>query len=221
MRPDDGGAALASIRFAPVGGMSRAGVERVAAAVSRCVGVPCRVDDFRLDGELRLVPGRPQVDASHLLARLERHPVEAGAVLVGVADIDIALPILTHVFGGARHGGHTAVVSLARLRQEFYGLPADEALLERRAVAEVLHEAAHLAGLLHCARYDCLMHFCPDVESIDLRGLSFCPDCAAALPAGFLPRSAAATATAPTEPNATGLSAPACRPHRKPDRRLR
>jgi archaemetzincin len=78
------------------------------------------------------------------------------------------------------------VVSLARLRQGFYGLPHDETLTARRAVAEVLHEVGHLGGLAHCDRYDCVMHFCPDVETIDLRGASYCDDCAAALPPGFL-----------------------------------
>jgi archaemetzincin len=78
------------------------------------------------------------------------------------------------------------VVSLARLEQGFYGLPRDTGLTARRAIAEVLHEVGHLAGLAHCDRYDCLMHFCPDVESIDLRGLSFCAECSVALPEEFL-----------------------------------
>jgi len=97
------------------------------------------------------------------------------------------LPIFTHVFGGARNGGHTAVVSLARLKPEFYGLPPDPALTTRRAVAEVLHEVGHLAGLAHCDDYRCLMHFSPEVEMIDLRGTTFCRSCAAELPPGFLP----------------------------------
>jgi archaemetzincin len=52
----------------------------------------------------------------------------------------------------------------------------------RRATAEVLHEIGHAFGANHCARADCLMHFSPDVESIDLRGLRFCDECSRGLP---------------------------------------
>ncbi|MGD8328960.1 MAG: archaemetzincin [Acidobacteriota bacterium] len=186
MRQVEADERLRSIHIVPVGKLARSVGEWLAAMVSRHVKVPCYVDDSVLVDEIRLLPGREQVDADYLLRRLEEQPVEGGAAIVGLTDADLGLPILTHVFGGARADGHTAVVSLARLRQSFYGLPRDNGLTARRAVAEVLHEVGHLAGLAHCDRYDCLMHFSPDVESIDLRGDSFCPDCAAALPADFL-----------------------------------
>jgi len=186
MRQVEADERLRSIHIVPVGKLARAVGEWLAALVSRHVTVPCYVDSSTLEGELRLLPGREQADADYLLRRLEEQPVEEGAAVVGLTDVDLGLPILTHVFGGARADGHTAVVSLARLEQGFYGLARDRGLTARRAVAEVLHELGHLAGLAHCDRYDCLMHFSPDVESIDLRGDSFCPECAAALPAGFL-----------------------------------
>lgn len=188
MRPAETNDRLQSVRFVPAGTLARPMGERVAALVSRHVGVPCRYDHVHLVGDLRLLPGREQADADHLLERLEEHAVDRGTVVVGITENDLALPVLTHVFGGAREGGHTAVVSLARLKQEYYGLPPDVGLFKRRIVAEVLHEIGHLGGLTHCDAYDCLMHFSPDVESIDLRGTSFCPVCADLLPEGFLPR---------------------------------
>lgn len=177
---------LQSIRIVSVGSLPRSEGEHLAALVSRHVALPCHFDETRLEGELRFLAGREQADADYLLRRLEEHLVANGTAVVGVTEVDLGLPILTHVFGGAREGGHTAVVSLARLKQEFYGLPANEELAARRAVAEVLHEVGHLAGIRHCVRYDCIMHFSPDVEAIDLRGLSYCAACAAELPAGFL-----------------------------------
>jgi len=175
-----------AIHLVPVGALPRAEGERLTALVSRHVGLPCRYVEAPLEGELQLLPGREQADADHALLRLEAHVVEPGTVVVGVTTVDLGLPIFTFVFGGARSGGHTAVVSLARLRPEFYGLPADAELTGRRAVAEILHEIAHLADLGHCDNYSCLMHFSTDVETIDLRGLSFCPDCASELPRRFL-----------------------------------
>ncbi len=47
--------------------------------------------------------------------------------LLGVTDKDLCIPILTYVFGEAQVGGTAAVVSLARLRQEHYGLDAGPA----------------------------------------------------------------------------------------------
>ncbi|HEY1218794.1 MAG TPA: hypothetical protein VGF03_07640, partial [Bryobacteraceae bacterium] len=42
--------------------------------------------------------------------------------LLGLTERDLFIPVLTFVFGHAQLGGRAAVVSLARLRQEFYGL---------------------------------------------------------------------------------------------------
>lgn len=173
---------IRAIHFFPVDGLAAELGERIVALVSRHVSVPCRFVDARLNDELHILPGREQADVNHLLTRLEEHTVPAGVAVVGITTADLGLPIFTFVFGGARNGGHTAAVSLARLQPEYYGLPADPGLTALRAVAETLHEVGHVAGLGHCERYDCLMYRATSVEAIDLRGLAFCPSCAAALP---------------------------------------
>jgi archaemetzincin len=159
--------------------------EDLAASLSRRVPAPCQVRASPLDAEVPWLPDRQgQVDADALLERLEAAE-EDGAVLVGVTSLDLAIPIFTFVFGRARHDGRAALVSLARLRPEFYGLPADPALTERRAVAEILHELGHVSGLRHCEASSCLLRFAASVEAVDLRGSSFCPACEARLPAGL------------------------------------
>jgi archaemetzincin len=52
--------------------------------------------------------------------------------LLAVTDIDLYIPILKYVFGEAQVGGPCAGVSTFRLRQEFYGLDRDDALLRER-----------------------------------------------------------------------------------------
>jgi len=54
--------------------------------------------------------------------------------IMGVTEGDLAIPTLTFVFGQAQLDGHVAVISLARLRQEIYGLPADNNVLRERVV---------------------------------------------------------------------------------------
>jgi archaemetzincin len=160
-------------------------VAAVASELSRRVRLPCRLVAAPAGPAPAPVPGRPQLDADRLLAGLEAVAAD-GVPLVGVTAADLGLPLFTFVFGRARLGGRAVVVSLARLRPERYGLPADGALVARRAVVEILHELGHLAGLAHCADSACLMNFATSVEAADLRGSSFCASCAAALPAGVV-----------------------------------
>jgi archaemetzincin len=186
--PDEAGAQhWREIALVPLDGPDLGRLEPVAAELSRHLGLPCRLARQSAGVELAGVPGRVQLDADRVLAALER-ATAPGVPLVAVTEHDLGLPLFTFVFGRARLGGAAAVVSLARLRPEFYGLPADQALVARRAAAEILHELGHVAGLAHCADRNCLMSFAASVEAADLRGLAFCPDCSARLPAGLAPR---------------------------------
>jgi archaemetzincin len=173
------------IDFLPLAGLTAEEADRLVAQASSHLAVPCRLVEAPPDLELATVPGRDQVDADHLLGRLEAIESLPGRALVGLTGKDLAIPILTFVFGRARVGGHAAVVSLARLRPERYGQPPDPALTARRTTAEILHELGHVAGLVHCQDFQCLMHFSTDVEAADLRPLTFCAACAAELPEGL------------------------------------
>ncbi len=97
--------------------------------------------------------------------------------LLGVTDKDLCIPILTYVFGEAQVGGTAAVISLARLRQEHYGLAPDRPLLLERARKESLHELGHTFGLYHCPSRDCVMHLSNTVVDVDIRGRDFCRGC--------------------------------------------
>jgi archaemetzincin len=167
---------IQALQFLTIGSFPRAVAEDLVARVSRRVSVPCRLLDSYSEAPLPLLPERHQVDADSLLKSLEKRNVEPETILVGVIMRDLGIPIFTFVFGLASRNRHTALVSLARLRPEFYGLPPNQEIMARRAVAEILHEVGHAVG----------------VESIDLRGDTFCPACQAELPRGLLPSGSAA-----------------------------
>ena len=97
--------------------------------------------------------------------------------LLGVTDMDLCIPILTYVFGEAQVGGTAAVVSIARLRQEHYGLEPDRSLLRERLRKESLHELGHTFGLVHCSSRDCVMYLSNTVVDVDTRGRDFCMAC--------------------------------------------
>jgi archaemetzincin len=177
------------VHFLRVGAFPPAAARELVVRVSRRVAVPCRVVAKPFEGELPLLDGRTQVNADPLLETLEAE-TDRGNLLVGLLTLDIGSPLFTFFFGRARLHGHVAIVSLARLRPEFYGLPPDPELTAQRTEREVLHELGHLAGLRHCDNYECLMYFASAVHAIDNRGPSFCPGCAERLPTGLLPRRA-------------------------------
>ena len=124
-------------------------------------------------------PLRRQYHSTLLLTQLEQERGSLFPKILGVTEADLFIPILTFVFGEAQLGGTSAILSLARLRQGFYGLPEDAGLLYHRAEKEALHELGHTAGLVHCPDYGCVMHFSNSVEEVDLKGDRFCRACSA------------------------------------------
>jgi archaemetzincin len=122
-------------------------------------------------------PARRQYSAPVVLKTLlETTPDQK---LLAITCVDLFIPMLSFVYGQAQLGGNVAVVSLARLRQEFYGLPGNAALLAGRARKEAVHETGHLFGLVHCEQPDCAMRLSTNVRQLDLKGDALCPGCAA------------------------------------------
>lgn len=97
--------------------------------------------------------------------------------ILGIADVDLYVQGLNFVFGEAELNGHFAIISLARLRQSFYGLPDDKALFFERVQKEAVHELGHTFGLNHCPNPDCVMHFSNSLGDTDRKSASFCLRC--------------------------------------------
>jgi archaemetzincin len=97
--------------------------------------------------------------------------------VLGVTGCDLFIPMLTFVFGQAQLNGRVALVSLARLRQEFYGAAPDPPLLAARMRKEIGHELGHSFGLIHCAERGCLMSLATSIQDVDRRTGEFCPSC--------------------------------------------
>jgi len=122
-------------------------------------------------------PGRGQYRSIAVLEMLAKSCPADARKLVAVTERDLFVPVLTFVFGQAQLDGQVAVVSLARLRQEFYGLPENREIFLERVVKEALHEAGHTFGLVHCADAGCAMSLATNVRHIDRKRAGFCPSC--------------------------------------------
>jgi archaemetzincin len=175
------------IQIVPVGKVDPALLDYLALTLPEGAGGPCTVSGKRIDPREAFDARREQFHSTPILARLAALPAPPGAKTLGVADGDLFIPILTFVFGEAQLGGAAALISAARLRQEFYGLPANQVLFYERCAKEALHELGHTLGLVHCPVYECVMHYSNSIEDVDLKGSSWCPACLAKRPSDTLP----------------------------------
>jgi archaemetzincin len=100
--------------------------------------------------------------------------------LLGICDVDLYVPDLNFVFGEADAARQVAVFSLWRLHPGETGTEA-QALFERRAATEAIHELGHTYGLRHCDDPRCVMWFSNTLAESDRKGTTFCSAHAAAL----------------------------------------
>ncbi|MCX6625822.1 MAG: archaemetzincin [Acidobacteria bacterium] len=129
------------------------------------------------DPDYAFDPGRGQYSSVEIMKRLlVLAPAEADRVL-GVTGRDIFIPMLSFLFGQAQLGGRIALVSIARLRQQFYGLPGMPHRLVERAIKESLHELGHTFGLTHCSDGQCAMSLSTNLQQVDGKAAVYCPDC--------------------------------------------
>jgi len=119
---------------------------------------------------------RRQFYSTRILAEISKLRVRADRIL-GVTEADLYVPQLNFVFGEAMCPGKTAIISLFRLKPEFYGHPTDPELLINRSVKEAVHEIGHTLGLKHCQNPHCVMFFSNSVMDTDRKGKVFCESC--------------------------------------------
>ncbi|UCH36190.1 MAG: archaemetzincin family Zn-dependent metalloprotease [Armatimonadota bacterium] len=107
---------------------------------------------------------------------VKRRPPDTTHTLA-VTGADLHAPRLNFVFGQADFSDRTAVISLARLREEFWGRRPDDELLLQRAVKEAVHEIGHTLGLGHCSDALCVMRFSNQLADTDRKSRDFCARC--------------------------------------------
>ncbi|MEM3565720.1 MAG: archaemetzincin family Zn-dependent metalloprotease [Candidatus Bathyarchaeia archaeon] len=97
--------------------------------------------------------------------------------VLGVVDADIYVPGLNFVFGEAECPGKVALISLWRLRPEFYGASSNFELFIERSTKEAVHELGHTFGLTHCKNPFCVMYFSNSIFETDRKKGVFCNQC--------------------------------------------
>lgn len=116
-------------------------------------------------------------NSTDILRDLSKRVPEGTHRLLAITESDIYSPIFSCLFGEAQLGGPCAIVSLHRLRQEYYNLPPDNLIFLSRYEKVVIHEIAHTFGLIHCVNEHCVMYSSSNITETDIKSNLFCPRC--------------------------------------------
>jgi archaemetzincin len=168
---------MSHIYLIPIATESEFWLEPLTAGIYREFGVHAKYAKRPVDIAPAFDPLRQQYNSSYLLGTLLSLPLADADKVLGIAEVDLFIPILTFVFGEAQLDGPGAIVSMYRLHNTFYGMPENEALLTQRIVKESIHELGHTFGLLHCSSPGCVLNSSTYVEDIDQKSDSFCRQC--------------------------------------------
>jgi archaemetzincin len=103
--------------------------------------------------------------------------------ILGVMDEDIYVGTYNFIFGTAKNPQKAfsqlspiALISITRLREEFWRKSANQALFELRILKEAIHELGHTFGLNHCEN-ECVMIFSNWIGDTDKKPPHYCEDC--------------------------------------------
>lgn len=165
------------IYLIPVGQVPETDLEKLTVPLQKEFGYPVVIGERIEDIGYAYDRNRSQYHSTPILNKIRKRKPEDAIKALGIFDKDLFVPALNFVFGEADLDGPVAVISLTRLRQDFYGLKSDESLFYERAIKEAVHELGHCFGLRHCSDTKCVMHFSNSLQDTDIKSVNFCSLC--------------------------------------------
>ncbi len=151
--------------------------QRLCVAIEQQTFWSAELLDVPFDGQFAYDQVREQYHSSQILLGLKNLIKPGTDKILAIVPFDLFIPILTFVYGEAHLDGPAAVVSIYRLRPEFFGLPPAPELVVERLIKESIHELGHTFGLRHCRNRGCVLNASTYVEEIDLKTHEFCAAC--------------------------------------------
>jgi archaemetzincin len=152
-------------------------LEKLRDRLNQSFGCPVEIMPDDLNLKKAYDSGRKQYLATRLFSQLKKSAANKGDKVLSIVDVDLYAPGLNFIFGQADTAAGTAVISLSRLKPEYYGSAPDDELFLERAVKEAVHELGHTFGLEHCADPKCVMHFSNSLADTDWKQAAFCSRC--------------------------------------------
>ena len=168
---------VGQISIVPVNAMDVTFLERLALCLEERFLHTCVVERTVRVPRTSLNSVRKQMFFNTLIARIAATPAAADVVRLGITDYDLYKTSHQFVFGDASEEHRIAVVSLHRLRNEYYGERSDANVLFQRTLKEAVHDLGHAFGLKHCFNARCAMYFSNSIYDTDNKLSHFCENC--------------------------------------------
>ncbi len=168
---------MGQISIVPINAMDTAMLERLALCLEERFLFTCRVERTLRVPRTTLNSVRKQMFFNTLVSRVAATEPAVDGVRLAITDFDLYKTSQQFVFGDASEDPRIAVVSMHRLRSEFYGERADGNLLFQRMLKEAVHNIGHALGLKHCFNARCAMYFSNSIYDTDNKLSHFCESC--------------------------------------------
>jgi archaemetzincin len=165
------------IRIVPINTVDRVFLDRLAPCLEERFIAGVRVERSLVVPRSTLNATRGQLFVSTLITKVQRAHPEPGAAVLAITDFDLYKTSHRFVFGDADEAQAIAVVSVHRLRSDFYGEASDFNMLFQRTLKECVHELGHTFGLKHCYNARCAMYYSNSIFETDNKMPHFCEIC--------------------------------------------
>ncbi len=168
---------MGQISIVPINAMDVASLERLALCLEERFLFTCRVESSISIPRTSLNSVRKQMFLNTLVARVAATSSPEGAIRLAITDYDLYKTSHQFIFGEGNEEQRVAVVSIHRLRSDFYGERSDPNLLFQRTLKEAVHDLGHTLGLKHCFNARCAMYFSNSIYDTDNKLSHFCEAC--------------------------------------------
>jgi archaemetzincin len=165
-----------NIIISPIGDVTPDLLDPIGEEVKRIYGYPTEVLALLDDIDFAFHPNRNQYHSTPILEQLAQKAPAGAVKVLALVEVDLFIPILTHVYGEAQLGGKACIVSTIRLNEGHSYLNTQEPFLSR-IVKEAIHELGHTFKLRHCQEHTCLMHYCRNEHDVDRKSDQLCRYC--------------------------------------------
>lgn len=171
------GARLSQVSIVPVNTIDPTFLTRLALCLEERFLAMCGVERSLRLPKTTLNSDRNQLFLNTLVTRIAAASPAREGLALGITEYDLYKTSHQFIFGDASEEQRVAVVSLHRLRAEFYGERRDENLLFQRTLKEAVHNLGHALGLKHCFNVRCAMYLSSSIFDTDNKLAHFCDGC--------------------------------------------
>ncbi len=164
------------ILVSPLYDMDKDILDALHEGIREAFGYPTESISLLKDLKFAYDASRNQYLSTSILDKLGEKAPSCYLKVLAIVDVDLFIPILTHVYGEAQLGGRACIISTYRLNQGIVDVLSSKRYV-CRVRKEALHELGHTFNLRHCREKSCIMHYCRRIEDVDEKSEEFCRYC--------------------------------------------